>query len=89
MTERLSTTLLITAILLASAFVTATTWAGLRIISSGGTMQQRSATATVPDGPIHAYLIPVTTQHSNRAPGLVPAGPTHPSKHHRWQVQSP
>jgi hypothetical protein len=79
MTERVRTTLMITAILVASAFVTATTWAGLRIVTSGDTMQQRSATITVPGPPAHGRfsLRPVQAKllPFYRGSGAVPAAP--------------
>jgi hypothetical protein len=84
MTERLRTTLLITAIVVASAFVTVTTWAGLRIITSGATMQQRSATITVPGPPVHGRfsLPPVQAKllPFYRHAGAVPAMPVAPKR---------
>jgi hypothetical protein len=59
MTERLRTTLLIVAILLASAAVTVTTWAGLRVVTSPGHTPQRSAPVANPGPPIQARLLPV------------------------------
>lgn len=58
MTERLRTTLMIAAILLASAVVTATTWAGLKLVTSSGHTEQRSARTTEPARPIQAKLMP-------------------------------
>jgi hypothetical protein len=79
MTERLQTTLMIAAILLASAFVTATTWAGLRLVTSS-TFSQRTATVTPPGPPIHAYLMPAHMPASQRLPYPLPV---HPPRHSR------
>lgn len=82
MSDGLRTTLLIIAIALASVFVVVTTWAGLRIITSGATMQHRTATITVPGGPpIHAYLIPAAPGNQGWLP--VPGNPA------PGRVQSP
>ena len=84
MSEGLRITMLITAIALASVFVTVTTWAGLRIITSGATMQQRSATITVPVPPVHGRfsLPPVQAKllPFYRHAGAVPAVPVAPKR---------
>jgi hypothetical protein len=83
MTERLRTTLMITAIVLASAFVTATTWAGLRVVTAGSpSMQQRQATITQPASPFPAKLMPFY-RGARSAPvaGRVHVMPAHPKPH--------
>ena len=79
MTERLRTTIMLVAILLACAVVTAMLWVALRIATEGDTLTQRSATITVPGPPVHAQLMPALTPGAGRMPYLLPA---HPAKHH-------
>jgi hypothetical protein len=80
MTERLRTTIMLTAILLACAVVTAMLWLALRIATEGDTMTQRSLTITVPGPPVHAQLMPALMPGAQLMPYLLPA---HPAKHRR------
>jgi hypothetical protein len=81
MTERLQMTLMIVAILLASAVVTATTWAGLRLVTSSSyTTPQRSAPITRPAPPVHAQLMPFVRLAPLAGLHLLPA---HPGNHRR------
>jgi hypothetical protein len=81
MTERLRTTLLVAAVLLASLAMGTTTLLGVRALMAGsGTSAQRQATVTRPDTtpnrtPIPAQLMPF--------PGTVHLLPAHPAKPHR------